>query len=328
MKINKQVNPISLAVFSQKVRLNQKLRACESFFSKTVLSQNTKIGKIQNHVDKKTRAIPFLLWLGLWAFSGGAGAVGDLIDCSGHDQASYETNLNVMRNSPEGITFYHVGIDALCLGKTKEGMGYIQQASDRGHIGATMVIAKYYQTDGTLNNTGSLTKNPEYFEFTLEYYEKAIQQIESAGSRYPEGVNEDMPVLERQSQTSAFAFNQLPNLYYTAYARSIGKILNSVEKLEFKDSLEVLNMMQDSAQNCLERPPLSVWPGNTYQALQVKCQARKDFAEQALDLEERRIAVAKSCSAPLSACSAHQDIVNQLIAFSNIMATSIDSISL
>ena len=360
ISISKQVNLFSLAVFSQKGRLNQKLqawrssfskavfnqnvrawrssfskavlsqnvRAWRSSFSKAVFNQNTKIGKVQNHVDKKTRVIPFLLGLGLWAFSGGAYAVGDMIGCSGSNQAIYETNLNVMRKNPKDTTFYHVGIDALCLGKIKEGMGYIQQASDRGHIVATTIIAKYYKTDGTLDGPAPITSNPEYFEFALEYYEKSIQQIESAGSQYPEGVNEDMPNLERKSQTSAFAFNQLPNLYYTAYVRSIGEILNSAEKLEFKDSLEVLNMMRDSAQNCLERSPLSVWPRNTYRALQVKCQARKDFAEHALNLEERRIAVANNCSAPLSACSAHQDIVNQLVELSNTMWSKVDSVSL
>ena len=99
----------------------------------------------------------------------------------------------------------------------------------------------------------------------------------------------------------------------------------------YEDSVEVLEKMRDSAERCLRRPALSEWQnkrGQTHQAMQVQCQARRDFATQAIPLEQERINVARKCSGPLSDCPEHQEIVNQLVDLSNVMGDKVDSASL
>ena len=269
-----------------------------------------------------------LLGLLALAFSGFAGAVGNLIECI---NPSYETAVRIAQENPTSRTIYNAGINGLCEGKIQAGMAYIQRASDMGHVQASNTMFLYYETDGSFNSHQGGTQDQRNFDAAIHYLERTVNQIESAPD-YPEGVNIDQPNLEKKNHVSVHTFITLPNLYYTAYARAIGEIINSSEKLIYTDSINVLSLMQSSANRCLRRPALSVWRAekraHLHRVMQVKCQARRDFATQALVLEQERIQVSRECSGPLGDCQQHQEIVSELIHLSNIMADELNSISL
>ena len=242
-----------------------------------------------------------------------------------------EEAVRIAQKNPSSRTIYNAGIDGLCVGKIQEGMAYIQKASDMGHVQASHAMFAYYETDGSFDSGHEVTQDQENFDAAIHYLEVTLNQIESA-SNYPEGVNIDQPNLEKKDHVSVYAFIRLPFLYYIAYARSIGEVINSSEKLLYTDSIDVLNLMKSSADRCLRRPALSVWEAgkraHLHRAMQVKCQARRDFATQALALEQERIQVSKECSGPLGECQKHQEILSELIHLSNVMRDKVRSISL
>ena len=267
---------------------------------------------------------------GLVCFSSVAGAVGDMIGCENATMADYKDEVDFLQRNPNNlIMLYGAGHNAICLQKIQEGMSYMQRASDLGHPHASYIIGHYYSTDGAFDYSTPLTHNQEHIDSMLHYYERAQKQIESVGSQYPKGISDDIPFLEGNSRTSAVLFPRVPDLYYQLYARAIGEIVNSSEKLEFTDSLDILTRMRDSAERCLERPALSVWrerKAHTHNAMQIKCRAYSEFAHQSLPFEAERIEVAKSCSAPLSECKEHQDIIDLLIDLSNVMSSEVNSV--
>ena len=269
-----------------------------------------------------------LLGLLALAFSCFAGAVGDFIDCSDSNMDSYTTNIKIAQKNPnDSVTAYHVGIDALCLGRIQEGMAYMQRASDMGHVSASRVMGEYYKTDGRLNITTKKTKNQENFDAMIYYYERAAGYIESAYN-YP---NEDQLYLEKVSRTSAYIFIILPGLYYAGYIRAIKDTMASEEKIIYEDALETLAKMEDSAERCLARPALAVWGerrAHTIKAMRVKCQAMKEFAYRASDLEQKRHSVVSQCNTPLKECPEHQELIKELINFVNEMREQTNSISL
>ena len=272
-----------------------------------------------------------LLGLLALAFSGFASAVGDFINCSGSDIASYTTNVRIAQgNSNDIVTAYNAGTDALCLDKMQEGMAYMQQASDMGHVQASYVMYVYYKTDGQLNRTVKQTKDQENFDAMIYYAERTANQIERAVN-YPDGINEDQPYLEKVARTSAYVFTSLPGFYYTGYIRAINSIMGSEEKIIYEDALETLAKMEYSADRCLARPALSAWgtkKSHTIQAMRVQCQAMKEFAHRASILEQERNSVVSQCTAPLKECPEHQEIINELVNLVKEMRSQTTSISL
>ena len=264
-------------------------------------------------------------------FSGYAGAVGDMIGCSNSSFEKYQTHKRIYQNDPnDNVKAYIVGIKALCLDKVQEGMAYMQKASDMGHVNATNTIAMYYYSDGTFDKSDGFTEDQKNYDATIYYYERTAKLIES-DPNYPKGVNRDQDSLENQHRTSAYVFTQLPFVYYMGYVRAILEIINSSEKLLYEDSIEVLKNMRHSADRCLRRPALSEWGSKrdrTYRAMQIQCKARKEFAAEAIPLEEKRMRVARNCSGPLGDCREHKEIVNQLVELSNVMGDKVGSASL
>ena len=252
----------------------------------------------------------FVLLFGFVFSLNAFGMVGDLIKCESVD---YNSRLKVFKKEPNDIlNIYHLGIGALCTGRTDEGIKHIKQASNRGHIMASEIVALHYKTDGTLDSSAKLTKDPVNFDKMLFYYERAAEQIESARN-YPEGVTEDMPYLEEHSWTSAKVFVSLPALYYRGYGRSVGGALRG--EADYVDTIEVLHRMRDAADRCLDRPSLSVWNGRREiiaNALQVRCQAMWDFSDNVISLEEERIRIARNCSVALRDCPEHKQVMEQL----------------
>ena len=256
----------------------------------------------------------FVLLFGFIFSLSAFGMVGDMIICdAGYDQKSYDANHEYLKKNPNNVMMiYGLGIDALCIGKTDEGMRYIEDASNGGHIMASHIMALYYKTDGTLDSSTKLTKNPYNFNQMLFYYERAAKLIELS-SDYPEGVTEDMPYLEEHNWVSAKVFVSLPGSYFNGYSRALGDILR--DEADVTDTEKVLEKMRDAAYRCLQRPALSVWNDSKKtiaKSLQVRCQAMWDFADGAISLEEERIRVAGSCSVALRDCPEHKQIIGQL----------------
>ena len=285
-----------------------------------------------NHRFRKTRFVSLFAGIFCLAFSGYAGAVGDMVTCGAHDNIeTYNEFKRILQKEPgnTGVMF-SLGIKTLCLDQIQEGMAYMQKASDMGHVSATKVVAGYYYSDGTFDNTNGLTKDQKNYDATIYYYERAAELIES-DPNYPKGVNDDQDSLENQNRTSAHVFIKLPFIYYSGYVQAIVEIIGSSEKLLYEDSIEVLEKMRHSADRCLRRPALSQWQSRrerTYRAMQVSCQARKEFAAQAIPLEEKRIRVARNCSGPLGDCQEHQEIVGRIVELSNTMGDKVSSASL
>ena len=263
------------------------------------------------------------------AIPGYARAVGDMIHCQAHDNMEDYNEFKEILSRDPGSTpiMFTLGIKALCFDRIQEGMAYMQRASDMGHVDATDTIAIYYSSDGTFDSANGITKDQKNYDATIYYYEKAADLIESANN-YPKGVSDDQDSLENENHTSANVFTQLPFVYYMGYVHAMIEILNSSEKLLYEDSIEVLEKMRHSADRCLRRPALSEWQSEKeriYRAMQVQCQARKDFAAQSIPLEKKRMRVARNCSGPLGDCPEHKEITDQIIHLSDIMGAKIRS---
>ena len=318
----------------------------QNIFFGTVFGLKAKTNTLNTHNKARGVSANFLsnthnkkglmsLFLGalFLVFSGYVGAVGDMIGCDADDRSieSYNKFKRINQNNPGNTAvMFTLGIRAFCLNRIQEGMAYMQRASDNGHVSATKVVADYYYSDGTFSNANGITKDQKNYDATIYYYERAAEQIESAPN-YPKGVNEDQDSLENENRTSAYVFTQLPFIYYRGYVSAIMEILNSSQKLLYEDSVAVLEKMQDSANRCLRMPALYEWHNRrerTHRAMQLQCQARRDFASQAIDLERERIRVARDCSGPLSDCPKHKEIVGQLVNLSNIMGDRVRSAKL
>ena len=248
-----------------------------------------------------------------FVFSFNAFAVGNAIKCTSENNLQGYRQLHELKKSSSnkiGI-YYSLAITSLCIGKEAEGMSHLQKASDMGHVDAIHLLGMYYNT----NKTFDLSKNadsPENWNATVHYYEKAAATIEGI-SNYPDEV---MEFHERVGQTSYYVFVSLPTLYFNGYTVAIGEILNSVERMSYIDTLEVLHKMRNAAIRCLERPALSIWKKKkalVYEAQQIKCLASLKFVEAAFLLEQQRIRVAQNCPVvPLRKCSEHQQVVNEI----------------
>ena len=276
------------------------------------------------------KAVGILVVLFGFIFSLSAfGMVGDMINCEGSNVADYNEGHQYLQKNPNDVMMiYSLGIDALCIGETGEGIKHIENASNGGHIGASRIMALYYRTDGSLDNSAQVTQDPINFDKMIFYYEKAAENIESA-KNYPKGVTEDMPYLEEHHRISAKVFVSLPDSYYRGYVKAIMDIMRGGESVS--DTREVLIGMRGSAERCLNRPSLSVWNGDKKtiaNALRVRCQAMWDFADEVIALEEERIAVAeRQCAASsISKCSEHHSVVSQIANLSHVMQGQMDSV--
>lgn len=267
-----------------------------------------------------------VLFIGIgFVFSLNAFSVGNAIKCTSENNLQAYNRLHKLKkgSSDSGI-YYSLAITSLCIGKEAEGMSHLQKASDMGHVGATYLLGVYYNT----NKTFDLSKNadsPENWNAAVHYYEKAAATIEGI-SNYPDEV---MEFHERVSQTSYYVFTNLLTIYFNGYSVAVGEILNSVERMSYIDTLEVLQKLRNTAIRCLERPALSAWKEKkalVYESQQIRCLASLNFVEAVFPLEQQRIQVAQNCRVvPLSGCSEHQQVVNEIGKLVNKMFKEKDS---
>ena len=252
------------------------------------------------------------------SFSAYAEFVGNIVKCKGGNV--YHKRIEYLKKHPNDVMMiYSTGVNALCLGKEQEGMHYVEKASFSGHVVASRLTGMYYETDRTLALDHGLTTDPENFNATIYYYERAASQIEE-NPLYPEGTTEDMPEFEERLHISARVFKSLTYLYYTGYIRAIKDILRTNN--EYSDLTEVLVKMYNSAERCLRRPALAVWKSKrqaVWNTLQVHCGAMRDFAEEVLVLERERVAATDRCTGSLSECPEHKEIVDQIKVTSRLM---------
>ena len=190
----------------------------------------------------------------------------------------------------------------------------------------------YYETDKTFDTINrNITKDPENFNAALFYYERAVAQIES-NPNYPEGTYSNIPYLEEHNQTSVQVFTSVPTMYFEGYINAVNDMLNNVDRVVYIDTLESLEKMKQSSEQCLVRPSLPVWKerqGHAYKVMQVHCQAMRDFSIQVYPLEQERIRIAEECVGSLKDCSEHNTIVYDKISpLVNQMLEAIASVSL
>ena len=221
-----------------------------------------------------------------------------------------------------------MSINTLCMGNITEGMALLERASDGGHVNANYLMGRYYKQDKTFDISRK-TSDPHNYNAMLFYYERAAELIES-NPQYPEGAYSNTSYLEEHNRVSARVFVSLPGFYYDGYSMALYDILNSAEKVSYTDTLEVLGKMLDSAERCLQRPALAVWKSKRAEighALKVRCRAKRDFAEQAIPVEEKRMVTAERCAVPLKECPEHQKIMNTLIGLANAMSKKLNSVA-
>ena len=211
--------------------------------------------------------------------------------------------------------YYTAGRVTYCQGSDRhaEGLGYIAKASDMDHVTASYFLGDYHRKDGDLNSKVSLPTTQENYDASIFYYERAATLIENT-SHYPNGAHNGVSEVEGETYMSVRAFIHLTGLYFNGYSRAIGDMLKN--NVSYTDTIQVLENMKSAAGRCLKRPSLAVWGARQDEiarSKQVICQAERDFTEKALDLEFRRIEIAKHCDAALSECAEHQAIFNQIV---------------
>ena len=264
------------------------------------------------------------------AFSMSAFGVGDRINCDGQTDIQKYNKLKEKLNNTSSDFYlyrlYKLGLMSVCMGKP-EAMSYFQQASDLGHIISTLTLGAYYEASQSFDSSQAPPDTQEDLDAAIYYYKKAGELVNNI-SNYPKEASDDMPSFEHELHTSYHIFTRLPYLYFHGYNTALEDIISSQEKITYTDLLNVLSHMRDSAQDCLERPALSIWKENkqrVYSKQQTTCGAFFDFADQALPLEQERMAIVENCTAPLSECPKHQEIYSQINQLRSVMFSQLSS---
>ena len=273
------------------------------------------------------------LSLSLMFFSLNVFAEMTFLPCHEVTQQSYDEYKPVYENDPGNVKkIYSMSVKAICLGKMAEGMTLLERSSDGGHVEGSFYMAVYYETDKTFDTINrNITKDSENFNASLFYYKRAVAQIE-ANPNYPEDTYSNIPYLEEHNQTSVKVFTTVPIMYYKGYINAVNDMLNNVDREVYIDTLEALEKMKQSSEQCLARPSLPVWKEkqeHAYKVMQVHCQAMRDFSIHVYPLEQKRIRIAEECVSSLKYCSEHNTVVyNEIAPLLTKMVEKYDSISL
>ena len=222
---------------------------------------------------------------------------------------------------------YSAGRIMYCAGEEQKGLGYIEKASDMGHVTASYFLGEYYRKDKDLNSSTSLPTIQESYDAAIFYYERTAKDIEKTTSypKRPDG--RGIYGTEEEHYMSVWAFLHLNRLYYNGYSRALGDMLKN--DVSYTDTIQVLDNLRRSAERCLKRPSLSIWgerQSEIARSKQVICQARRDFSEKALSMESQRIEIAKRCEVPLKECNEHNDILNRIVQTSREMVRVMQSV--
>ena len=216
---------------------------------------------------------------------------------------------------------YTEGYARFCQGR--EWRHHIEKASDLGHVTASYFLGQYHRKDKDLNSSTDITEIQDNYDAAIFYYERAAADIESMNS-YPASVYAE---LEERHYMSVRSFLYLARLYFRGYSRALGDMLKN--DVSYTDTIKVLDNMRRSAERCLKRPSLTIWgtrQNEIANSKQVICQAQRDFAEKALDLESQRIEITKRCDAALNECTEHQSIFQEIVQANKERISKINSV--
>ena len=241
----------------------------------------------------------------------------DILTCGdNHTPERYHSLHALIENSQDNINVhlvYNLAKVSLCLNNDQEGLEYLHQASDAGHILATLLLGIYYRYNQTFSSTEKTTDLTK-LDKAIQYFTKGMQLITSLPG-YPKGSTIDMEYIESVSYTSYHLFAQLPFLHFKKFAITMDDIFNNKETKYSGTLLDTLDKTIETSSICVERPALDVWSktkDTIYIAQQLRCKAMLHFAKAAYPLEQQRIKIAADCTTSLNICSEHQEIVTKI----------------
>ncbi len=247
----------------------------------------------------------------------------DGLACEGVGNATGDAYIAAAPDDP--VRNYTEGYARFCQGR--EWRHYIEKASDLGHVTASYFLGEYHRKDKDIYSSTSLPTTQENYDAAIFYYERAATDIENMSS-YPKRPDGLMHDAEANNYMSVRTFLHLTSLYLDGYGYALGEMLKN--DVSYTDTLEVLGNLHKSAERCLERPSLSIWGARQSEianSKQVICQAQKDFAVKALDLESQRIEIAKRCDVTLSECDEHQNIFQEIVRLNGERNNKVGSVS-
>ena len=243
---------------------------------------------------------------------------GNMLYCNQRHTWERHNNLNKMiKESPDIIKdihlIYNLAKVSLCM-EIEKGIDQLREASENGHIPATLLLGIYYKTDYSFSSS-KFTNNPENLDNTIYYYKKGISMIEELPN-YPEGSTSDTESIEYNELTSFYLFIGLPFLYFKKYDIALSNIINNnTEEVSHKDMLKTLNKISEAATNCLNRPALDIWKEKerVYRNQQMICSAYLEFVKSVYSVEQQRIEADQNCTGPEKECTEHFDKLATLI---------------
>ena len=175
---------------------------------------------------------------------------------------------------------------------------------------ANKVLGNYYEHNQSFDSSNYISNLPDLND-TIHYYRQAARLITSLPN-YP--ADKSMTYYESTRYISYRIFTRIPELYLDGYFYVLDDIeMNSFQRATYSDTLEALDNAKQTATTCIERPALHVWGGKrdvVYKALQVKCNAYREFATAVYALEKERMQIAQDCST--LECSEYEEVMIQI----------------
>ncbi len=255
-------------------------------------------------------------------FSLNALAANDMLPCNNDDTLQKYHRLVEEKPNTDIDLVYELAIVSLCVGKTAEGMEYLQKAADSRHIAAINLLSIYYEHNRTFDSsTGYANRleklNEAFFEnlnTATHILNKAAEIIESTPN-YPEGSTSD--IMYNYIPISSYIFQHLPYLYLRRYMTLLNytNIHHNKKKFSY-NTLDILSKMREASSRCLNRLAFYNWRDDfekehrfIQESQQIKCNFYLEFAVVTHLLEKYRIQEAEKCTVPLNECTEYREIV-------------------
>lgn len=236
--------------------------------------------------------------------------------CNGNDTIEMYNKLTqkIEKNFSADLLF-NLGKIAMCLDKEEqESLMYFQKASDAGHIPATFIISLSYYIDYLIPDIFKLddSTNNLIIRNSIKYAKKAAYMIEAL-PHYPEGATNETSLIESTLYVSHRISVMLPLLYLQKYLNTMRAPTNNEKTSD--NTLDILNKIQLTATKCLEKPALDIWKEKkdiVFQMQQNQCNMLLEFVTTVHPLEQQRIKISKACTVPVSECTEHQELYDEI----------------
>ncbi len=255
-------------------------------------------------------------------------AANDTLYCKNDDTVQkYHRLLEEKSNTDSDMDLvYKLAFVSLCIGKTEEGINYLQTAADANHIAALNLLSIYYGRNRTFDSSEARGYRPEdlneaYFENqnwnkSIQLLDKAAEIIESTPN-YPEGSTSG--IMYDYIPISSHIFQHLPRIHFHRYTKLLRYITHHNKKKLPYNTLDTLSKIREASSRCLHRLAFYSFRDNfdkekisIKEPQQIRCNFYLDFATITHLLEKYRIQEAEKCTVPLSECTEHQEIVTAI----------------